>query len=487
MLFNSFQFLLFFPIVTFFYFVLPQRFRWILLLGASCYFYMKFIPKYILIVVVMIIKDFFSGILIERIKSKKRKIILVINIILSCLVLFLFKYYNFFNESIMEIARLLKLNYTFPTLNIILPIGLSFLLFQSLGYVIDVYRGQQKAEKNFGIYSLFVLFYPQLVAGPIERAQHLLHQLREDYYFDYQRVKEGLLLMLWGFIKKVVIADRLAILVSTVYNNPTEYRGFPLIIATLFFSFQIYCDFSSYSDIARGAAKVMGFDLMKNFHLPYFSKSIAEFWRNWHISLSTWFKDYIYIPLGGSRTTKIKFYRNILIIFAISGLWHGASWNFIIWGLLHAFYQIIGIEIKPIRSYLKKIFKINEDTIGHKLYKTILTFLLVSFAWIFFRANSFYDAIYIIKNLFNFDPWSIFDGSIYKLGLDRLDFNLSLILLVIAFGISMLQKKFSMIEKLQKEHLILRWSIYLIGLFSIIIFGIYGNKYDASQFIYFQF
>jgi len=361
MLFNSFSFLIFFPIVTAVFFILPHRFRWVWLLATSCFFYMFFIPAYILILFITILIDYTAGILIERTQGRKRKIYLAVSIISTCLVLFIFKYYNFFIDNFNSIADLLHWNYSLNVLMIILPIGLSFHTFQSLSYVIEVYRGRVKAEKHFGIYSLFVMFYPQLVAGPIERPQNMLPQFYEKKKFDYERAVSGLRQMLLGLFKKIFIADRLAVLVGGVYASPADFHGFPLIFATILFAFQIYCDFSGYSDIALGSARVMGFKLMDNFDRPYFARSIGDFWRRWHISLSSWFRDYVYIPLGGSRVPKIYWTLNVLIVFLISGLWHGANWTYVVWGGLHGVF-IIGesamasFKNKIIKTKLKKAF-----------------------------------------------------------------------------------------------------------------------------------
>ncbi len=301
MLFNSLEFVIFFPVVTLLYFLLPHRFRWLHLLAASCVFYMFFIPAYILILAFTIVIDYFAGILIENARGKSRKIFLATSLAANIGVLFVFKYYNFFSENLAQIASLLNVEYALPALSILLPVGLSFHTFQAMSYTIEVYRGNQKAERHFGIYALYVMFYPQLVAGPIERPQSLIHQFYERHDFDSNRVSNGLKLMLWGLFKKIVVADNLAVFVDAVYNQPRAWDGVNLIIATIFFAFQIYCDFSGYSDIAIGAAEVMGFKLMTNFNRPYHSKSISEFWKRWHISLSTWFRDYLYIPLGGNR------------------------------------------------------------------------------------------------------------------------------------------------------------------------------------------
>ncbi|MCL4170841.1 UNVERIFIED_CONTAM: hypothetical protein GTU68_036387, partial [Idotea baltica] len=325
MVFNSFAFLIFFPLVTLVYFALPHKYRWWLLLAASCFFYAWFKVEYLLILVFTIIVDYFAGLWIERSEGKKRKWALIISIIANVGVLAVFKYANFVLDS--ANAVLFRMGQgTFDLWDILLPIGLSFHTFQAMSYTIEVYRGRVPAEHNIFRYALYVMFYPQLVAGPIERPQNVIHQFYEEHKFDYQRVISGLRLMLWGMFKKVVIADRLAVFVDLVYDNPNAYSGFPIIVATVFFGIQIFCDFSGYTDIGLGAARVMGFDLMKNFDRPYFSKSISEFWRRWHISLSSWFKDYVYIPLGGNRVSESRRYFNLFLVFMISGLWHGASW-----------------------------------------------------------------------------------------------------------------------------------------------------------------
>jgi len=301
-------------------------------LVSSCYFYMTFVPVYILILAFTIVVDYFAGIFIEKNTGKKRKLFLIASLIANIGVLAIFKYYNFINQNLSLLLNGLHLHNSLPYLTILLPIGLSFHTFQAMSYTIEVYRGNEKAERNFGIYSLYVMFYPQLVAGPIERPQNLLHQFRTEHKFDYQRVADGLKLMAWGLFKKVVIADKLAIIVNNVYDDPCHYHGLSFVIASIFFAFQIFCDFSGYTDIAIGAAQVMGFKLMKNFNKPYHSKSISEFWSRWHISLSTWFNDYLYIPLGGSRVKVPRWYFNLFIVFVISGLWHGANWAYIAWG-----------------------------------------------------------------------------------------------------------------------------------------------------------
>ncbi|MBS1752198.1 MAG: MBOAT family protein [Bacteroidetes bacterium] len=492
MLFNSLQFLIFFPVVTTLYFLLPHRYRWMLLLLASCIFYMAFIPIYILILVVTIVIDYLAGIYIEKSEGRKRKHFLILSIISTCLVLFIFKYFNFFNDNFRSIAQALDLRYPINVINIILPIGLSFHTFQSLSYVVEVYKGRQKAEKNFGIYSLYVMFYPQLVAGPIERPQNLLHQFYEKHDFEYNRVVDGLKQMAWGFFKKVVIADRVSVVVNQVYNHPANYQGLPLIIATFLFAVQIYCDFSGYSNIAIGAAKVMGFKLMTNFDRPYFSKSISEFWKRWHISLSTWFRDYLYIPLGGNRVSKPRWYFNLFITFLVSGLWHGANWTFVIWGGLHGAYLILAIQTQKFRNKITSAFGISKTSFLQKSQQILFTLVLVIFAWIFFRANNLKDAIYIVTHLFsNFDElmknWhnvNFLKGYLSGLGISMSEFYRIVIFLLILFVVEVIQGRLNIINYLNQRPGVVRWSIYYLMIILIIFFGAFNQ---VQQFIYFQF
>jgi alginate O-acetyltransferase complex protein AlgI len=470
------------------YFVLPHKFRWAMLLVSSFIFYMTFIPKYIFILAFTITIDYFVGIVLEKIDGDKRKLFLTISILSNIGILFVFKYFNFFNSNIIKIADYFNWNYPIESLKIILPIGLSFHTFQSLSYIIEVYKGKQKAERNFGLFALYVMFYPQLVAGPIERPQNLLKQFHERHYFEISRVTDGLKMMLWGLFKKVVIADRLALFVNQVYGNPQNYKGIQLITATVFFAFQIYCDFSGYSDIAIGAAKVMGFNLMTNFNRPYLSKSIAEFWRRWHISLSTWFKDYVYIPLGGNRCSSQRRYFNIFITFLLSGLWHGANWTYIIWGVLNGFYQIVSLMTTDFRKKIVIFIKLDKAPIVHKSIQIVITFSLTVFAWIFFRAVNIHQAIYIIKNMFVgvFDVDSI--NSVIKVAQAITSFKkegliLSLILILFLVVVELIQRNIVIHQAIDKKLPHVRWLVYYVGIFAIIIIG----QFSKAQFIYFQF
>lgn len=488
MLFNSTHFLFFFPIVVFLYFLLSPKYRWILLLAASYYFYMSWNPTYLILILTSTVITYLSGIFIYNTNSKRKKKTYLIGSLLSNLsILFMFKYFNFTVESINIIFSFMKFNSQIPNLRFLLPVGISFYTFQALSYSMDVYRGKIAAEKHFGIYALYVSFFPQLVAGPIERSDRLLPQFKKTFLFDYDRITSGLKLMLWGYFKKLVIAERLAIVVNTVYNNVYDYSGLNLIISTIFFGFQIYCDFSAYSDIARGAAQVFGYELMENFNRPYFSKSIGEFWKRWHISLSSWFRDYLYIPLGGNRVKKTRYYLNIIITFLVSGFWHGASWNFIIWGFLHGFYLIIGDVTYDFRGKLLFKTHIMKYPVLVKALKIFIVFLLVNFAWIFFRANTVSEAIYIVTNLFNFEEnlftFSALQTSLKKLHITKIEFLITSSSIVLLEVIHLIQRTGSIRDKIKSKPIIARWFMYYIIVFFILLFGKFGN----NQFIYFQF
>lgn len=442
---------------------------------------MAFVPIYILILGFTIVIDYFAGIFIENATGKKRKLWLIASLVANISVLAIFKYYNFLNDNFSFLMHGFGLENPIPYLSILLPVGLSFHTFQAMSYTIEVYRGHEKAERHFGIYSLYVMFYPQLVAGPIERPQNLLYQFREKFDFDYARVTSGLRLMLWGLFKKVVIADRLAIIVDTVYNNPQEHQTSSLIIATVFFAFQIFCDFSGYSDMAIGAARVMGFKLMNNFNSPYHAKSVQEFWGRWHISLSTWFKDYLYIPLGGNRVSIPRWYLNTFIVFLVSGLWHGASWTFVIWGALHGFYIIFGSLTSKYRKTFSRLTKLDKIP----LLATLTTFLLVSFAWIFFRADNLQIATYIIKNILTGIPQMFTDIVNRKPVFEYLGTNKvwPIVLILFLESVHYLQAKYQLSKRFLSFPIVIRWTIYFVLIFIIMVYGVF----DSKQFIYFQF
>ena len=479
MLFNSIQFLLFFSIVFVLYFSIPHRFRWVLLLISSYYFYMSWKPEYIILIMISTLVDYIAGIQIHESKTQKRKkIFLGFSILSNIGMLFGFKYFNFFSDSFRDVLSSFSIPLDPFTIKVLLPIGISFYTFQTLSYTIDVYRGQINPQRHLGIFAVYVSFFPQLVAGPIERAKNLLPQFFEEQHFDYQRITDGLKLMLWGFFKKVVIADRLAIVVNTVYGDVGNYTSIHFMIATFFFAFQIYCDFSGYSDIAIGSSQVFGIRLMDNFKRPYFSRSISEFWKRWHISLTTWFKDYLYIPLGGNRVSTSRWYLNIFTVFLVSGLWHGAAWTFVIWGTLHGLYMLFEAITKGIRHDFVKIIGLYNFPKFHQLVQILITFIVVNIGWVFFRANSLSDAVYIITHLFK--------GPFYTaapMGSGKLGLVFSLGLIAFMESIHMMQEHVHMRQFLSKRPIFVRWPIYMTIILLILLFGVFND----TEFIYFQF
>jgi D-alanyl-lipoteichoic acid acyltransferase DltB (MBOAT superfamily) len=417
---------------------------------------MAFIPVYILILFITIVIDYFAGIWLEKYRDKPwNKWLLVISLITNIGFLAFFKYFNFINENLSFLLAGFGITNHIPFLTIALPIGLSFHTFQAMSYTIEVYRNHQKAEKNFILYALYVMFYPQLVAGPIERPQNILPQFHTEHPFDFEKFKSGLVLIFWGFFKKLVIADRLAIVVNDAYGNPAAQNGTTLLIATLFFAFQIYCDFSGYSDIAIGCARMMGIELMQNFNSPYFSASVSEFWSRWHISLSTWFRDYLYIPLGGNRVSPARRYFNLIFTFLISGLWHGANWTFVIWGFLHGIYSALG---SVIRIKIPKIAGI------------AITFTLVVLAWVFFRANNASDAFLILAKIFT-QPGT----PVFVLNTTEMLFSGLLI-------VGLLTKE-KLLPVIPSSNAFAFYTICIVLIALIYWFGIFSS----NQFIYFQF
>lgn len=499
MLFNSVDFMIFFPLVLAFYFIIPRKCRTVWLLIASYYFYMSWNAVYALLIGGSTLVTYLSGLLFSKFsnedesKFNKKKLVMVLCIVINLAILALFKYGNFFIDSLNSVFGLVHVTVLPSRLNLLLPVGISFYTFQALGYIIDVYRGDVEVERNFVRYALFVSFFPQLVAGPIERSKNLLKQMRgieKINLWNARRIASGAILMVWGYFMKMVIADRAAILVDTVFDNYRMYRGTELIIAAIAFSIQIYCDFASYSIIALGAARIMGFELMENFNTPYFARNIRDFWSRWHISLSTWFKDYLYIPLGGNRKGKARKALNLMIVFFVSGLWHGANWTFVAWGGIHGFYQVAADLLKNVREKIRVKLQIKTDCISWKLLQTAITYIMVVFAWIFFRADSIKDALRYIKRIFDRpSPWALFNGDLYLLGLDRTEMNVligSLIALLVVDLIRYRRKQ--MLDAfLFEQNIWFEWLVIILLIVAIYIFGEYGPAFDAKQFIYFQF
>jgi D-alanyl-lipoteichoic acid acyltransferase DltB (MBOAT superfamily) len=479
MLFNSLEFAIFFPIVAMVYFLLPQRLRTVHLLISSCIFYMAFIPAYILILATTILIDYVAGIYLERAAGRARTLLLWSSIAATCTVLFAFKYFHFFVDNFVGFAGILGWQLTGPSIQIILPIGLSFHTFQSLSYVIEVHQGRQKAERNFVTYATYVMFFPQLVAGPIERPQNLLHQFRELHEFDYERVVSGLKRMAWGFFKKLVIADRLALYVNDVYAAPQNFNGLQLTLATVFFAYQIYCDFSGYSDIAIGSARVLGFRLRENFDEPYHSLSISEFWHRWHISLSTWFRDYVYFPLGGNRLGTARHIRNLLFTFGVSGLWHGASWTYVLWGLMNGLYMVFGMLTKPARSATLNAVGLGEGTFARTVVKWATTFLLTCVAWVFFRAKTLSDAWYILTHFAS--GWNFGEIGTQQFLLRQLPVAMMAIALLELIQLDRVRN--ALMSTLITWSRASRWAVYATFTMGVVMFGVYRKM----QFIYFQF
>ena len=496
MLFNSAGFLVFFPIVTLIYFIIPHRVRYLWLLVCSYYFYMCWNAVYALLLFASTLITWLSGLAISSYQSQggevsrlKAQGIVAISFTLNLMILMIFKYAGFIMDNLNLFFGKVGVTFSLPEFSLLLPVGISFYIFQALSYTVDVYRRDVQVERNFLRYAVFVAFFPQLVAGPIERSSRLLNQFYIKHEFDYERMARGLMVMLWGYFQKMVVADRLAVLVSRVFDYYTACSGLEVLVACVFFAFQIYCDFAGYSCIAIGAAEVMGFELIENFKQPYLGICIADFWRRWHISLTSWFRDYLYIPLGGNRKGRLAKYRNIMIVFLTSGLWHGANWTYVIWGGLNGLFQIMGEWLRPLRQRIKRLLHIDDGAASSRIVSMAVTFLLVDFTWVFFRADTLSDAIGILRQLFAGGYLStLFDGGLYSLGLSRLDFRLGIFFILVLLAVDVLHERNVRIRDwILRQALWFRWTIYLAAIFTILIFGFYGPNYDAAQFIYFQF
>jgi D-alanyl-lipoteichoic acid acyltransferase DltB (MBOAT superfamily) len=479
------------------HFVLPHRFRWLMLLVASFYFYMAWRPEYIILLVGAIVVTYVTALRVHAEQNKsRRKVYLVIGLVLLLGTLFVFKYFNFFNESFRSVAGLFRAPYPIPALDVVLPIGISFYTFQLISYLVDSYRNQLKPERNLGTIALYAAFFPQLVAGPIERASHLINQFREEHRFDYNRTIDGFRLMMWGFFKKVVVADRLDAFVQTVYANPTAYSGVPLIMSTFFFAFQVYCDFSGYTDIARGAARSMGFSLVDNFDRPYFSRSIPEFWKRWHISLSTWLADYVYTPLTKTRAIRLSWYHkfllSLLLTFLISGLWHGANWTFIAWGGLHGIYMMSSIAFQKHRRRVVQLIGLDKVPTLHHLVQIAATFTLVCISYVFFRAKTLSDALYIVahapRGVVHFLTHIGVRDVLYQnllLWNGSVEFLVAVCGILIVVLVDLLKRHENIGARIAGQPAVARWIVYCGATIVILVFGaLYSTR---RQFIYFQF
>ena len=479
MLFNSWQFALFFPIVFGLYWGLPHKFRVYLLLIASYWFYMSWNVKYVVLILFTTIISYLAAIFLERYPAKStRKFILSLTLTACLGVLFVFKYFNFFMEALADLSNMFYFSLHPMTLKLLLPVGISFYTFQTLGYVIDVYRGTAKAERNFWVYATFISFFPQLVAGPIERTNNLLPQIKAVHEFRYDQAAYGIKLMTWGFFKKLCVADVLAVYVDKVFGNVYDFKGFALVLAVGFFTLQIYCDFSGYSDIARGCAKMLGIELMENFRSPYFSASLREFWGRWHISLSTWFRDYVYIPLGGNRCGKVRRNVNLMLTFMISGLWHGANWTFLVWGMVHGLGQVFENAFTRREGEVKGF---------SRALRTAGTFVFVMLAWVFFRAQSLSEAVYVIGNF----TTGISDimNYLYAEGVTAIGFaprnlhSLSLVVLVLLLWECASLKLDTLAFITCRKGPFLRYAVYFGLLTAVMLL----RATEQTDFVYFQF
>lgn len=500
MLFNSAEFFVFFPIAVLLYWVVPKKIRYIWLLIASYLFYMSFHVRFVWLLLITTGITYVCGLGVEICGKKEgrgaaleKKLIVAAGVISNLGILFFYKYTPFFLENVNRVLGRLGMQAFDSGVSVLLPVGISFYTFQSLGYLVDVYRGDIKAEKNPLKYALFVCFFPNLVSGPIERSTNLLEQIRsipDRKTFEYRRVANGLIVMLYGYFLKMVIADRIAIVVTYIFDRYYELGSLELITGALAYAIQIYCDFSSYSLIAIGAAQVIGFTVMENFDTPYFAPSIKEFWRRWHISLSTWFRDYLYIPMGGSRCGKLRKYLNLMVTFLVSGIWHGADWSYVVWGGLHGMYQVAGDLLLPLRKKAVQACRAKTDCFSYRFLQMAVTFLLTAFAWIFFRADTISQALLYVKRMVTrWDFWTLFNGGLYELGIDRFEANILLAAVVVMLLVDLVRyfRKQRIDVFLEEQNFWFRWMV-CIGLFAaIFVYGIYGPSYDASQFIYLQF
>lgn len=484
MLFNSVAFAIFLPIVFVAFWICPQRYRWAVLLAASYYFYMSWNVKYVVLIFLTTLISYITALLISKTNNKgKQKLYLTIALSVSLGILFIFKYFNFFSDIVFSVLRFFSFEGEMVVLDVLLPVGISFYTFQTLSYVIDVYRGTVEAESHFGKYATFVSFFPQLVAGPIERTGNLMHQIKKDFSFEYDQASYGLKLMAWGFFKKMVVADTMAFWVDIVYGCVYNYVGFPFLLSTLLFGIQIYCDFSGYSDIAIGTAKLFNIDLMRNFHSPYFAASIKEFWSRWHISLSTWFRDYVYIPLGGNRCGKWRRAWNLLVTFLISGLWHGAAWNYVIWGLIHG----VGQVAEGVLTKHSRLPGVKENSRSLLVWlRVAVVFGFAMFAWIFFRIPDMEAAKFFFLHILDGagHPLLYMQRGIAHMGVMRDELVNWGIMLVILFAFDYLNLKADVIQQISSRKGIVRWSIY-IGFSLLFLFLLPTSA--GGEFIYFQF
>ena len=481
MIFNSLVFIMIFPIIIMLYYSIPEKAKNVFLFLVSLSFYACFKFSYVFLLLAVIGITYVSALAMEGKEDRYKKRILIIDVAAAVGLLFVFKYTNMFLESLNYLSAMMGIRFPEGRLNLILPVGISFYTFVALGYLIDVYRGRIEAERNFVTLGTFVAFFPPLLSGPIERAENLLKQIKSKKIFSQERILNGVCRMLWGYFQKVIIADRIAVIVSAVYDNDEKYTGIYVLLATVLYAFQIYCDFAGYSNLAIGAAGVLGFELKNNFNVPYKAVDISDFWDRWHISLSIWLRDYVYISLGGNRKGKLKKYRNLLITFLVSGIWHGANWTFVVWGTLHGVYSII-------HSMLAERRKVKEGKLLTGL-KMLGTFLIVDFAWLFFRANSLGHAFRLIgKMITDLNVFSLLNREMaISMGMEIIDILVLVLALLILIVVDFSKHRINYCEKIVKAPIVIRWVVLYVAIFVILIFGYYGPEFEAGQFIYAQF
>ena len=490
MLFNSLNFVVFFPFVIAIYRFLPCRFRRAFLMIASLFFYGCFDIRSIPVLLGIILITYSAANAMDRMETG-RKAVMLAAVVLCLATLGAFKYLSFIVNNLNAVMSRIHISFVMPSLSLIIPAGISFYTFKAVGYVADVYRGKQKAEKNLVNYALFISFFPQIVAGPIDRADNLLRQINEPEGPDAEDFRTGILLMLWGYFEKLVIADRISCIVDAVYNNHTSYSGAVIAYATICYGIQIYADFAGYSSISIGASRMLGFKINDNFRQPYLAVDIKDFWSRWHISMSTWFRDYVYIPLGGNRKGRTRKYVNNMITFLLSGLWHGSSWNFVAWGCLHGIYHLISGLTSDFRNRISSQLKLDDNTFGRRLFKTLATFIMVDYAWMFFRAGSLSTAADMTKRI-------ITDFRLYTVSGDWMD-ALSLPLpeaalqsmlpaVIVLLMVDILHERgFGFIKWLDKQGLIFRWICYMGASLYIILAAIQNLGLSSADFIYFRF
>ncbi|MGD9547294.1 MAG: MBOAT family protein [Candidatus Krumholzibacteriia bacterium] len=495
MFFNSLHYAIFLPLVVAFYFLIPPQRRWMFMLAASYYFYMCWKVEYIFLIVISTLIDYYVGLAMGRTADQtRRKRLLAASLCSNLGILFAFKYFNFFNESARATFERFDLTYNIPYFDVLLPVGISFYTFQTLSYTIEVYRGHQEPESHLGIFALYVSFFPQLVAGPIERSTHLLPQFYNEVSFSYRNSVDGLKLVVWGLFKKVVIADRIGVMVATIFNNPREYSGVEFILGSALFAYQVYCDFSGYSDIAIGTAQIFGIKLMTNFRRPFHAISLGDLWSRWHISLTTWFRDYLYIPLGGSRKGKYRTYFNVFTIFLVSGLWHGAAWTYVIWGAVHGVFMSLELWTAQARVRIFSFLRMPPSNFVYRTLGLLYTMTVFNFALLIFRALNVRDAFYMVGHLFDgvlpflgrilSGDTIVIRGMLRSLGLSQKELTIAIAAILILEFAQILQRRESLRAQLGRRPAAVRWVVYYGLVIAIVFFGAFNM---SQQFIYFQF